>query len=299
MHFNKTRFAPSPTGYLHRGHIWSALQVWSAAHIYHCKVHLRIEDHDQSRCRPAYISSIYSDLEWVGFEWDSTSIQSQRAAVYSTALNQLQEQATLYYCDCSRQEIRGSTPANNEPVYSGRCRLRNLKTATNHALRLQLPTSSSIDWVDLRLGAFTQDPAQQCGDPILIDKQQQWTYQFAVAVDDWDEEIDLVVRGEDLLESTARQILIGKLLGRKQPPAWLHHSLLYGPNGSKLSKRDHATSIESERFNGITAEQLIGEVCHAAGLIQSPISMDLSEALERIQATWLRPTNRACNQTSE
>lgn len=286
----KTRFAPSPTGFLHRGHVWSALQVWGVAQATGAKVHLRIEDHDQSRCREDHVDAIRADLEWLGFKWDSESRQSQRTEVYWHALEKLMEKATLYYCDCSRLQIarEGSlSPLNSgEIVYSGRCRTRNLPPGPSHALRLFIASPSRIDWSDLRLGNFTHDPALQCGDPMLQDRLHQWTYQFAVTVDDYEEGIDLIVRGEDIFHSTARQIYIGRLLGRSADPLFLHHSLLTDAAGKKLSKREQAESIRSERTNGITSQQLLGEVCHVAGLTEEPHPISLTEALSLVVTSF-------------
>lgn len=282
----KTRFAPSPTGFLHRGHVWSALQVWAAARATGAKVHLRIEDHDQSRCRDAHVDAIRADLEWLGFEWDSESRQSQRNEVYQQALEILNAKAKLYYCDCSRLQIarEGSlSPLNSgEIIYSGRCRVKNLPPGNSHALRLFIASPCTVEWNDLRLGTVAQDPTLQCGDPMLMDRLHQWTYQFAVAVDDYDEGIDLIVRGEDIFHSTARQLYISRLLGRTTDPLFLHHSLLTDASGKKLSKREQAASIRSERANSITAQQLLGGVCHDAGLISQPHPICLEEALQLI-----------------
>jgi len=262
------------------------LQVWAAASATGAKVHLRIEDHDQSRCREEHVDAIRADLEWLGFGWDSESRQSQRNAVYQQAIGILKERAMLYYCDCSRLQIarEGSLSSLNsgEIIYSGRCRTRNLPRGNAHALRLFIAPPSLIDWSDLRLGKFTHDPALQCGDPMLMDRLQQWTYQFAVTVDDYEEGIDLIVRGEDIFHSTARQLYISRLLGRSTDPLFLHHTLLTDASGKKLSKREQAASIRSERTNGITVQQLLGEVCHDAGLVDQPHPISLEDALKLI-----------------
>lgn len=278
----RTRFAPSPTGYLHRGHVWSALQVWASALATKAKVHLRIEDHDQSRCREEHVDAIRSDLEWMGFHWDSESRQSQRSELYTEALRRLEARAEVYACACTRQQIAAQgipSAESGETIYSGHCRNLRLPRDNNACLRLRLPDLARVDWRDLRLGAFRHDLALQCGDPMLKDRQGQWTYQFAVVVDDMDEGIDLVVRGEDLLYSTARQIYLAQMLGRFQPPAWMHHSLLFDASGKKLSKREKAASIRAERLQGMSVEVLLGEVCQAAGLLGSKRALPLEEAL--------------------
>lgn len=261
--FNKTRFAPSPTGFLHRGHVLSAAWVWGMASLCHAQVHLRMEDHDHSRCRESHVTAILADLEWLGFRWCSYSRQSQHPERYQQGLCTLEAAGfPLYGCSCTRQQLAES------PVYSGVCRNRNLDQSPHagNGLRLQLP-GEQISWHDLRLGAFQESPAKQCGDILLRDKLGQWTYQYAVTLDDYQEGIDLVVRGEDLVDSTARQIQLGQMLGRTSPPQYLHHPLLYGADGEKLSKRQLSRSIASEREEGISPTRLLGEVCLAGKLL--------------------------------
>ena len=263
----KSRFAPSPTGYLHRGHVLSAAWVWGMAQATGAKLLLRIEDHDTSRCRPEYVDAIRSDLEWLGFEWDEESRQSEHSERYEESLAKLQS----YACSCTRSQVLASSPptlVDQEPRYPGTCRGRNLErhAGSGLGLRVEMP-EASIPWDDLRLGHFDEVPTQQCGDLLARDRLDQWTYQFAVTVDDLVEGIDLVVRGEDLLSSTARQIQLAAMLGRKTSARYLHHPLLCGPDGAKLSKRQLARSIRSEREAGADPRLLLGEVCHAGGLL--------------------------------
>lgn len=261
--FKKTRFAPSPTGFLHRGHILSSIWVWGMARITGSSVLLRIEDHDLSRCRESHVSAILSDLEWLGFRWDEYSRQSTHNHRYSKGLEALRGSGNLVYgCDCTRAQL------SHSPAYDGRCRQRGLATnlASGTALRVEIP-EMPVAWEDLRLGAFLESPSQQCGDIMLRDRLGQWTYQYAVTMDDHEEGVDLVVRGEDLVDSTARQIMLAQMLGRPIPPAFLHHPLLYEADGSKLSKRQLSRSIASERAEGISPARMLGEVCLAGGLI--------------------------------
>lgn len=277
-----TRFAPSPTGYLHEGHLLSALYVWAAAATFGLKIHLRIEDHDQSRARPEYIRSIYEDLEWFGFEYDSESIQSNRSALYEGELAKLRLRGLVYPCFCSRKQLEAENPKSEtgEIVYQGKCLHLAGSPVANapHNLRVSVP-DETIHWHDLRLGDFDENPKLQCGDFPIRDRDMQWTYQFAVCVDDIDEGITHVVRGEDIRSSTARQIALMRMLGRDTPPVYLHHPLIVDPSGKKLSKRELAHSIRQDREEGVSPETLLGRVCFKAGLQRENTPLDLAEAI--------------------
>ena len=295
----KIRFAPSPTGYLHEGHLLSALYVWAAAKKWDLKIHLRIEDHDQSRARPAYIAGIREDLAWLGFKYDSESIQSARGPIYEAALQKLVDKSLVYPCYCSRKLLLTENPQSEtgEIIYQGKCKhLVILSEAIRHPERSEgssevLSSNSAphnlrfivpnkvIDWHDLRLGDFHENPKLQCGDFPIRDRDGQWTYQFAVCVDDIDEGITHVVRGEDIRNSTARQIALMRLLGRDVPPIYLHHPLVVDAAGKKLSKRERAHSLRQDRDAGVSAEKLLGRVCYRASLVAQDTSLSLEEAI--------------------
>ena len=278
----KTRFAPSPTGYLHEGHLLSALYVWAAAATFGLKIHLRIEDHDQSRARPEYIRSIYEDLEWFGFEYDSESIQSNKNDLYERELAKLKQLGLIYPCFCSRKQLEAENPKSEtgEIVYQGKCLHLAENPAANapHNLRVAV-SDETIHWHDLRLGDFDENPKLQCGDFPVRDRDRQWTYQFAVCVDDIDEGITHIVRGEDIRSSTARQIALMRMLGRETPPVYLHHPLIVDTSGKKLSKRELAHSIRQDREEGATPESLLGRVCFKAGFQRENTPLDLAEAI--------------------
>lgn len=276
----KIRFAPSPTGYLHKGHLLSALYVWAAAKKWDLSIHLRIEDHDRGRARPEYIESIYDDLEWFGFRWDSQSIQSERTSLYEAALKTLEKQGLVYPCYCSRKQLEEENPKSEtgEIVYQGKCRTSTAPANTPHNLRVIIP-DKVITWHDMRLGDFSENPKLQCGDFPIRDREGQWTYQFAVCVDDIEEGITHIVRGEDIRSSTARQIALMRLLGRETPPLYLHHPLIVDPAGKKLSKRERAHSIRQDRDAGISPEILLGRVCHKAGLQGTDTPLSLEKAI--------------------
>ena len=276
----KIRFAPSPTGYLHEGHLLSALYVWAAARKWDLSIHLRIEDHDRGRARPEYIESIYDDLEWFGFRWDSQSIQSERTPLYEAALEKLEKQGLVYPCYCSRKQLEEENPKSEtgEIIYQGKCHTSTAPAGTPHNLRVIIP-DKVITWHDMRLGDFSENPKLQCGDFPIRDREGQWTYQFAVCVDDIEEGITHIVRGEDIRSSTARQIALMRLLGRETPPLYLHHPLIVDPAGKKLSKRERAHSIRQDRDAGISPEILLGRVCHKAGLQGTDTPLSLEKAI--------------------
>jgi glutamyl/glutaminyl-tRNA synthetase len=195
-----TRFAPSPTGHLHLGHLVNAIYVWGLARAHGWRVRLRIEDHDRERSRPEYEASILADLEWLGLQPDVPPLgafaarcpegrQSDRAERYEAAMARLEAMGLTYWCDCSRQRVmRGTPTSDGERRYDGHCRTRGLGPGADRGVRVQM--DSGIErFDDGLLGAQAQDPAAQCGDVLIRDRVGQWTYQFAAAVDDLVEEI--------------------------------------------------------------------------------------------------------------
>jgi glutamyl-tRNA synthetase/glutamyl-Q tRNA(Asp) synthetase len=241
-----SRFAPAPTGFLHLGHALNAVCVWSETRRRHGRVLLRIEDHDRQRSRPAFEAAILEDLAWLGFEADEPLVrQSERDDIYIQALDTLRRQGLVYACSCTRSTI-----------YPGTCRDRRLAEGAGVGLRVRLDPSIER-FVDLRLGAQEQRPAEQCGDLLVRDRFGNWTYQFAATVDDMVQGVTLVVRGVDLLDSTGRQIQLARLLGRGEPPRFLHHPLIMKTADQKLSKSDGHTGIRELRAAGFTAAQVI------------------------------------------
>lgn len=291
-----TRFAPAPTGYLHLGHLVSALYVWGLAPRYGAQVLLRIEDHDRQRCRPEYEAALLEDLDWLGFRPDigptgsfragrSPFRQSDNGEVYQKAVETLRAAGhRVYACGCSRtrsvDQAEGSEPpALRGGPYPGTCRDRGLEPGPGRGLRVVLPEGVET-FEDLRLGRQSQQPARQCGDLLIRDRLGNWTYQFAVVVDDLRQGVDLVIRGEDLLDSTGRQLLLARLLGREHPPRFFHHPLILKPSGEKLSKATRDTSLRDRRATGATPDALMGEALAAVGLLPAPRPLGLDDALE-------------------
>lgn len=245
-----TRFAPAPTGFLHLGHVLNAIEVWRAARTSGGRVLLRIEDHDRQRSRKEYEDAILEDLTWLGFDAEGPLVrQSERHPMYKDALDSLRSRGLVYVCACSRADFDGHR-------YPGTCANSDLPEAPGTSLRIRLDASVER-FDDLRLGPQTQQPSSQCGDLMARDREGNWTYQFAVVVDDWRQDVNLVVRGEDLLESTGRQIQLARLLGRSEPPRFLHHRLLMKSPSQKLSKSDGDTGVRDLRSRGWSAEQVL------------------------------------------
>lgn len=260
-----TRFAPAPTGWLHLGHVLNAEYVWeqppSREPGERRQVILRIEDHDRERCRPEYETGILEDLAWLGYVPDFPPVrQSDRETIYHRAAATLIERGLVYACDCTRRQIEEqrstrSTGEAAELVYAGRCRDRHLPIADGVGWRVRMDPGVET-FVDRLLGPQVQDPARQCGDVLIRDRLGNWTYQFAASVDDFDQGIDLVIRGVDLLASTGRQIRIARLLGRERPATFMHHPLLMKSPTRKLSKSDGDTGVRDLRAQGLTPAQV-------------------------------------------
>jgi glutamyl-tRNA synthetase/glutamyl-Q tRNA(Asp) synthetase len=274
-----TRFAPSPTGYLHLGHIVNAIYVWGLARTLGARVLLRVEDHDRIRSRREFETAILEDLAWLGFlpdeGLDPVRRQSDNDTAYVNAMATLAATHNVYACDCSRKDIRRrslsrATARHGDDRYPGTCRNRRLRPGDavprGVGVRVQLDDRPE-SFTDGALGEIVQTPAEQCGDLLLRDRDGHWTYQFAVTVDDMNDKVDLVVRGMDLLSSTGRQITLARLLGRTEPPHFFHHPLIIKPDGEKLSKGSRDTGVRELRAAGLDSATVIGLAAAALGLI--------------------------------
>lgn len=274
----RTRFAPAPTGWLHLGHVLNAEYVWTSG----AEVLLRIEDHDRERCRPEYEAGILDDLDWLGYRPDifhtdafragvCDGRQSDRETVYREAVDVLARAGVVYACDCARAVIEERTSGLRSPTselrYDGHCRDRGLPLADGYGWRARMDPGVER-FADRRLGSQEQDPSVQCGDVLVRDRLGNWTYQFGASVDDFRHGIDLVIRGEDLLASTGRQIRLARLLGREQPSTFLHHALIMKSPDQKLSKSDGDTGIRELRGRGLTPAQVKAEVRHIIAACQ-------------------------------
>jgi glutamyl-tRNA synthetase/glutamyl-Q tRNA(Asp) synthetase len=271
-----TRFAPSPTGYLHLGHVVNAIYVWGIARALEGRVLLRVEDHDRLRSRSQYESALLDDLDWLGFDADAGRQpplrQSDHVDAYQHALARLRRTHHVYACDCSRKDIGSER-------YPGTCRSKGLDEIAGRGLRVQID-SGAEPFVDGLLGAQQQRPADEYGDLLLRDRDGHWTYQFAVTVDDYRQDVTAVIRGMDLLSSTGRQIRLARMLGRAEPPLFLHHPLLLKPSGEKLSKASRDTGVRELRAAGMAPEEVIGLAAAAVGLLETARSIAARDVRE-------------------
>lgn len=251
------RFAPSPTGPLHAGSLVAALASWLDARAHGGRWLVRIEDVDGPRCVPGADATILAQLAACGLHADAPPVwQSGRGTLYRQALERLDAAGWTYPCACTRQQIeavwraRGvERPRHGELVYPGTCR-NGLHGKPARAIRVIAGPSPDrpdaphpIDWHDRRLGAQTQDLTTAVGDFVLRRADGPWSYQLAVVVDDADQGITHVVRGEDLVDNTARQIHLQRLLGLPTP-AYLHTPLVLAADGQKLSKQNGAQPLD-------------------------------------------------------
>jgi len=280
-----SRFAPAPTGLLHLGHVVNAVYVWGVTRAAGGRVLLRIEDHDRQRSRPQFERAIIEDLEWLGFVPDDPPLhafaapggcegrQSDRHGHYEAALERLRAAGRVYACDCTRRTIESAGGASaGELRYPGTCRARALPLRAGASLRIRLDDGEER-FEDLRHGWQAQRPIEQCGDLLAFDRDGNWTYQFAVTVDDWLQGVTLVIRGDDLLTSTGRQIQLARLLGRPDPPRFLHHPLVMKSPSQKLSKADRDTSVRDLRASGLEAADVIGLAARSVGLVDGAGSL--------------------------
>ena len=268
----------------------NALYVWGVARATGGRVLLRVEDHDRERSRPAYEAALLEDLEWLGFVPDHPPLAAFRAGPcegrqrdrdrhYRTALDQLRAAGLVYACDCTRAAIAAVGPlgAGGEHRYPGTCAMRHVPETGRTGLRVQVP-DATVDLHDLLQGPQSQRPCDQCGDLLVRDRRGNWTYQFVAAVDDLLTGVTLVIRGTDLLASTGRQVLLGRLLGREQPAAFLHHGLIMQTPTQKLSKSDGATGVRDLRALGWTPARVIGEAARLGGLLDYSQDVQASDA---------------------
>lgn len=286
-----TRFAPSPTGHLHIGHIASAIYIWGIAKQVNAKIILRIEDHDKQRSKPENEKHILQELEWLGFEADlgchssqvnSKSLyrQKEHDDRYQKQLNLLKEKKLVYGCTCTRKEILAQTTEHqgSELWYPGFCRNKHLDlNEKDTGIRIKIEKEAhSFD--DLRLGKISQTPYEQCGDFLIKDRHKNWTYHFASTIDDIEQNINLVIRGEDIISSTGRQIYLRKKLKAPDTILFMHHPLLYEKHSSvKLSKRFLSQSITDKKNQGFTPGQILGEAAYLIGLIKNKKALSVGD----------------------
>lgn len=243
------RFAPSPTGPLHLGSLYTALASFLQARSQQGRWHLRIDDLDTPRNRPDAVSTILNTLDTLGLHWDDAVVyQSHQLAAYQHILEQLSQQGCLYRCDCSRKIL-------NSEIYSGRCRHRIITADSPHALRLKTD-NVSISFDDDVQGLVTEHLVGPDSDFIIKRKDGIIAYQFAVVIDDYLQGITEIVRGCDLLTSTPKQIYLQQLLGYPTPH-YLHVPVIIDQQGFKLSKQTLATAVDTENPGQLIFDLLV------------------------------------------
>jgi glutamyl-Q tRNA(Asp) synthetase len=235
------RFAPSPTGPLHFGSLVAALASYLDAKAHGGIWHVRMEDVDETRCKPAHAEDILRTLVAFGLNWDGeVMVQSQRIPAYEQALARLSKASLTYACTCSRKEIADSAMGIEGPIYPGTCRSR-ARVSNNAAVRV-LTNDQPIQFHDRVQGIMIQRIESEIGDFVVKRRDGLFAYQLAVVVDDAGQGVTHVVRGADLLDSTARQIYLQKLLGF-MTPQYLHVPIATNNAGQKLSKQNLAPGI--------------------------------------------------------
>ena len=271
------RFAPSPTGALHLGSARTALVAWLRARSAGGRLVMRVEDLDPPRVVSGAADAILADLRWLGLDWDegpdvggphAPYVQSARGALYDDAIARLARSGFLYPCTCSRREIASIAsaphgPADDGPRYPGTCRVAPSHPGRPAALRFRMPDPAP-GFTDAIHGVVAASPGAD--DFVVRRADGLFAYQLAVVVDDAAMGVTEVVRGEDLLASTPRQIALFRALGH-EPPAFAHVPLVLGPDGTRLAKRHGAISIASTRDRGLAPEQVVGAIASTLGLV--------------------------------
>lgn len=291
-----TRFAPAPTGLLHLGHVVNAIFVWGLARQLGGRVLLRIEDHDRQRSRPAFEAQLLDDLDWLGFVPDiyptsdfrrgpCPSRQSDRNAIYAAVARRLAAEGRLYGCTCTRQEI-ARRAGRQTSAYPGWCRDRGIALGPGVTWRVRMDPGE-VAFTDLLRGPVRQQPALTHGDVAIRDRHGNWTYMFAVVVDDLLQDVDLIVRGVDLFDATGPQIALAALIGRSQPARFAHHPLVMKGPEQKLSKADGDTGIPELRRRGMSPAAVIGHAARLVDLIADEEEISAEEVARLVRLDQL------------
>jgi glutamyl-tRNA synthetase len=254
------RLAPTPTGYLHLGHARTFWTAQERAKANSGTLILRNDDLDRARCKPEYVRAMFEDLKWFGFEWQEGPdiggafgpySQSERFSFYRAALEKLREAHLIYPCYCSRRDIQSAAQAphaadDDEPIYPGTCRDKAQVEGAKFSWRFRVPDGETVTFTDMNLGEKTFIAGKDFGDFVIWRNDDVPAYQLACVVDDAAMGITEVVRGEDLLLSTARQLLLYRALELKTP-AFFHCPLILDEKGQRLAKRNDALSLRMLR----------------------------------------------------
>ena len=265
------RFAPSPSGRMHLGNVFSALLAWLSVRSRGGRMILRMEDLDPDRCRPEYMETLRDDLDWIGLDWDAEQTpQSRRTDAYRAEFEKLSQLGLVYPCYCSRAELHAASAphaSDGTAIYAGTC--RNLtpeeraQKTRRPAWRVRVP-EEEISFHDRLQGDYMENLARDCGDFIVRRSDGVYAYQLAVVTDDAEGGVTEIVRGRDLLSSTPRQIWLQRMLGFPEPE-YCHVPLLVAPDGRRLSKRERDLDLGALR-QLYTPEELLGKLAALANL---------------------------------
>lgn len=284
----KGRFAPSPSGRMHLGNLFSFLLAWLSARSKGGKIVLRVEDLDPVRCQPSYAWQLMEDLEWLGLDWDEggeapSTWQSSRGRLYAAAFEKLAAMGLTYPCFCSRIQRLNEAPHIHEVSPSCPCAALTAEEAAERAkertpsYRIRVP-QKTVAFTDGLQGKYSQDLWSECGDFPIKRADGAWAYQLAVVVDDAAMAVTQVVRGRDLLSSTPRQLFLYEALGLPAPEFY-HVPLLLAPDGRRLAKRDADLDMGALRRR-YSPEALVGLLAQMSGQQETaePVSArDLSQ----------------------
>ena len=303
------RYAPSPTGEIHLGNASSALLAWLSIRAREGRFVMRMEDLDRNRVRTGLAEQILEDLAWLGLDWDegpdcggahAPYDQWSRRELYREAFEALRDRDRLYPCFCSRKDIAAAASAPQTPGeevrYPGTCRQLSRDDAraridrgVRHAWRFHVDPQAPTGFEDLVHGRWDDGTAP--GDFVVWRSDEVPAYQLAVVVDDAAMIIDEVVRGDDLLSSTVRQLLLFEALDYT-PPRFGHVPLLLGSDGVRLSKRHEGTTLRELRQTGFTAEQIVGRLAHAVGVRPNPEPATVQSLVDGFTLAAVRPAAR-------
>lgn len=293
-----TRLAPSPTGALHLGNVRTFLVNWALARKLDWRVLLRIEDLDTPRVKPGAIEDTIDTLAWLGLDWDvGPEIQSDDLSPYRDAMETLATKKLIFPCELSRTEIEQAASAPHRPEGS------ETRESVYPASLRPAERPADFDRVDVNWrfaaregavafddrvrGAQSIDVAADVGDFVVWTKRGQPSYQLAVIVDDAHSGVDRVVRGDDLIASTGRQLMLYRALGLEPEPMYWHLPLAVGPDGRRLAKRHGDTRVSSYRASGVGAERIIGLMASWSGVTPDPEPMTAEQFAERFDVTTL------------
>lgn len=306
------RYAPSPSGSLHLGNLRTALLAWLFARSVCGGFILRVEDLDHPRVSPGAVASMLDDLRWLGLDWDEGPgrggaygpyVQSQRAALYAAALDRLRRAERVYPCFCSRAElahVAGAPHAGEEGrPYPGTCgrlssieRQRRVREGRQFSWRFQVP-DGEIRFHDAVAGEIREETSRTVGDFVVRRADGVFAYQLAVVVDDALMDVTQVVRGDDLLSSTARQLVLYDALGYPPPDVYAHVPLLSDAAGARLSKRDAAAGLAPLRERGVQPTEVVGWLANTCGLTPTTEPVSASQLARGFAANAIHQVDSA------